>query len=82
MKRGGRGHPIGIHDIFRNARISRIRSPGERPYTVIKNVFHSTHTRVTTVLRVHAKMGFAAFSFHLYQLATFKNKGFLSGCSR
>ena len=77
MQRGVRGHPIGIRDILRNARISRIRSPGERPYAVIKNVFHSTHIRVTTVLRVHAKMVFAAFSFNLFQLATLKKQGVL-----
>jgi IS5 family transposase len=77
MQRGVRGHPIGIRDILRNARISKIRAPGERPYAVIKNVFHSTHTRVTTVLRVHAKMVFSAFSFNLYQLATLKKQGVL-----
>jgi len=77
MQRGVRGHPIGIRDILRNARISKIRSPGERPYAIIKNVFHSTHTRVTTVLRVHAKMVFSAFSFNLFQLATLKKQGVL-----
>jgi len=75
MRRGVRGHPIGIRDQLRNVRISRIRSPGERPYAVIKNVFHSAHTRVTTVLRVHVKMLFAAFSFDLYQLSTLRKKG-------
>jgi IS5 family transposase len=75
MQRGVRGHSIGIRDKLRNARISRIRSPGERPYAVIKNVFHSAHTRVTTVLRVHVKMLFAAFSFDLYQLFTLKKHG-------
>ncbi|MCK9632842.1 MAG: IS5 family transposase [Methanoregula sp.] len=77
MQRGVRGHPIGIRDILRNARISRIRSPGERPYAIIKNVFHSAHTRVTTVLRVHAKMVFTAFTFNLFQLATLKKQGVL-----
>ena len=72
---GVRGHPIGIRDQLRNTRISRIRSPGERPYAVIKNVFHSTHTRVTTVLMVHVKMLFAAFTFDLYQLATLRKQG-------
>jgi IS5 family transposase len=75
MQRGVRGHPIGIRDQLRNARISRIRSPGERPYAVIKNVFHSAHTRVTTTLRVHVKMLFAAFSFDLYQLSTLRKQG-------
>jgi IS5 family transposase len=77
MQRGVRGHPIGIRDVLRNARISRIRSPGERPYAVIKNVFHSAHTRVTTVLRVHTKMLFSAFCFNLFQLATLKKQGVL-----
>jgi len=77
MLRDVRGHPIGIRDKLRNARISRIRSPGERPYAVIKNVFHSAHTRVTTVMRVHVKMVFAAFSFDLYQLATLRKQGFI-----
>jgi transposase, IS5 family len=38
MKRGVRNHPIGIWDKLRNKRISRKRSPGERPYAVIKTV--------------------------------------------
>ena len=75
MQRGVRGHPIGIRDIIRNKRISRKRSPGERPYAVIKNVFHSSHTHVTAVVRTHIKMMFAAFSFNLYQLVTLKNQG-------
>lgn len=44
MLRGVRGLPIGIRDKLRNARISRIRSSGERPYAVIKSVFHFAHT--------------------------------------
>lgn len=75
MRRGVRGHPIGIQDILRNKRISRKRSPGERPYAVIKNVFHDAHTHVTKVIRVHVKMVFAAFSFNLYQLVTLKKQG-------
>jgi IS5 family transposase len=75
MQRGVRGHPIGIRDILRNKRISRKRSPGERPYAVIKNVFHHAHTNVTTVIRAHVKMVFVAFSFNLYQLGTLKKQG-------
>ncbi|WML67074.1 MAG: hypothetical protein METHP_00600 [Methanoregula sp. SKADARSKE-2] len=70
-------HPIGIRDVLKNARISRILSPGERPYAVIKNVFHSAHTRVTTVLRVYTKMLFSAFCFNRFQLATLKKQGVL-----
>jgi IS5 family transposase len=75
MRRSVRGHPIGIRDILRNKRISRKRAPGERPYAVIKNVFKSGHTRVTTVARVAVKMVFASFGFNLFQLLTLRKKG-------
>jgi IS5 family transposase len=75
MQRGVRNHPIGIWDKLRNKRISKKRAPGERPYAVIKTVFKSAHTMVTTIVRVHAKMVFAAFSFNLCQLRTFKHLG-------
>ncbi|PKL57683.1 MAG: IS5/IS1182 family transposase [Methanomicrobiales archaeon HGW-Methanomicrobiales-5] len=80
MRRGVRGHPIGIRDKLRNKRISRKRSPGERPYAVIKNVFGSGHVRVTTVKRAAVKMVFASFAFNLYQLRTLQKQGvFTSG---
>ena len=75
MKRGVRNHPIGIWDKLRNNRISKRRSPGERPYAVIKTVFKSAHTMVTTIVRVHAKMVFAAISFNLGLIRTFKHWG-------
>lgn len=75
MKRSVRGHPIGIRDIMRNKRISKKRAPGERPYAMIKNVFKSGHTMVTTVARVAVKMVFASFGFDLFQLLTLKKKG-------
>ena len=75
MQRGVRGHPIGIRNILINKRISRIRSPGVRPYAVIKNVFHDAHVHVTTVLRAHVKLMSAAFIFNLYQIRTLKKQG-------
>jgi transposase, IS5 family len=75
MQRGVRGHPIGIRDILGNKRISRIRSPDEWPYAVIKNAFHDAHIHVTTVIRAHVKMMFATFSFNLYQQGTLKKQG-------
>lgn len=68
MRRGARGHPIGIRDKLRNLRICRKRAPGERQYAVIKRVFGSSHVLVTTVARVAVKMMFACFSFNMYQL--------------
>ena len=70
MRRGVRGHPLGIRDKLRNRRINRKRAPGERPFAVIKRVFGSGHVLVTTVKRVHVKMVFACLCFNLVQLGT------------
>jgi len=72
MKKGSRGHPITIRDKLRNKRISRKRAPGERPYAVIKRIFNSGHTLVTTVGRVSVKNIFSCFCFNLFQLKTLK----------
>ena len=70
MRRGVRGHPLSIRDRLRNRRINRRRAPGERPFAVIKRVFHAGHVLVTTVRRVHVKMVFACLCFNLVQLGT------------
>ena len=70
MKRGARGHPIGIRDKLRNDRISRKRTKGERPFAVIKSVFTSGTVRVTEMGRVRVKKMFSAFSYNLDQLRT------------
>lgn len=75
MKRSVRGHPIGIKDVMRNNRISKKRSPGERQYAVIKNIFKSGHTKVTTVGRVAVKMTFASIGYNVFQLLTLKKQG-------
>ena len=70
MRRGVRGHPLGIRDRLRNRRINRKRAPGERPFALIKRVFNAGHVLVTTVQRVRVKMVFACFCFNLVQLGT------------
>jgi IS5 family transposase len=70
MRRGARGHPLGIRDKLRNRRINRKRAPGERPFAVIKRVFNGGHVLVTTLPRVHVKMVFACLCFNLVQLGT------------
>ena len=70
MKRASRGHPLSIWDRLRNARINRKRSPGERPFAVIKRVFGSGHVLVTSVGRVHVKMVFSCLCFNLVQLGS------------
>jgi len=70
MRRGVRGRPLGIRDRLRNRRINRKRAPGERPFALIKRVFHAGHVLVTTVPRVRVKMVFACLCFNLVQLGT------------
>ena len=70
MRRGSRGRRLSIWDRLRNARINRKRSPGERPFAVIKRVFGSGHVLVTTVRRVHVKMVFSCLCFNLVQLGS------------
>jgi len=70
MKRATRGHPLNIRDKLRNKRINKKRSPGERPFAVIKRFFKAGHMLVTTVARVHVKMIFTCLCFNLLQLNT------------
>ena len=67
MRRGARGHPLGIRDRLRNRRINRKRAPGERPFAVIKRVFGSGHVLVTTLPRVRVKIVFACLCFNLFR---------------
>jgi IS5 family transposase len=41
MKRATAGHPLNDIDKLRNGLISKLRSPGERPYSVMKRVFRA-----------------------------------------
>ena len=70
MNRSVRGKPISTKDKRRNRAISRTRSLVERPFAVIKRVFHAGHVMVTIHLRVHAKNLFACFSYNLFKLVT------------
>jgi IS5 family transposase len=63
MYRATRGHPLSNWDKMRNLQISRIRSPGERPFAVIKTVFKAAHVLVTTVERVNVKIVFTAIAY-------------------
>jgi transposase, IS5 family len=74
MKRAVRGHPLCDTEIKRNRKISSVRSPGERPFGVIKKVFHSGTTRVKTLVRVSIKQMFTCFAFNLYQLVSLQRK--------
>ena len=74
MQRGTRAGPISKTEEKRNRTISKIRSPGERPYSVIKTVFNNSRTHVKTVERVTIKEMFKFFAYNLYQLVTLTRK--------
>jgi IS5 family transposase len=74
MMRGTRAGKINGGQIKRNKMISKIRSPGERIYGVIKKVFHGGKTYVKTLARVEIKEIFRGIAFNLYQLVTLERK--------
>ena len=74
MRRAVRGHKLNGGQLRRNSSISRTRSPGERPFGVIKRVFHGDRTFVKTLPRVGIKEMFKAFAYDLYQLVTLDRK--------
>ena len=77
MRRATAEHPLRDIDKLRNSLISKLRSPGERPFAVIKRVFKNAYVMVTTVQRVRVKMMFSSFAFNLFQLCTLKNAGII-----
>jgi IS5 family transposase len=74
MWRGVRGRKLNGGEQRRNKAISRIRSPGERQFAVIKEVFHGGIVTVTTLARVHIKQVFTCFAYNLYQLVTIQRR--------
>jgi len=77
MKQGARGHPIGIRDKLKNMRISRKRSKGERPYTVIKHIFHAGLVKVIILQRTRVKNMLAAFCYYIYQVKTIQKRAYI-----
>ncbi len=70
MKKASRNKPLSIKDKRRNKAISRVRCLVERPYAVIKRVFHAGHILVSTIARVNIKNIFSCFSYNLYRLSS------------
>lgn len=73
-QRATREHPLTKKQKERNKKISKKRSPGERPFAVVKEVFHAGVTFVTTLARVQIKNIFTCFGFNLYQLVTLERR--------
>jgi len=59
---------LGIYSILRNRRISRKRALVEYPFSIIKGVFHFSHTLVTLSRRVRVKFMFSCFAYNLFAL--------------
>lgn len=74
MKRGTRARKLNGGEQKRNKAISRIRSPGERPFSVIIRVFNGGRTFVKTISRVSIKEMFRCFAYNLYQLVSLEKK--------
>ena len=74
MVRTGRGQELTLGEIERNKAISHVRAPGERPFSVIKRVFHGGRTFVKTLPRVSIKEMLKCFAFNLYQLVTLRRR--------
>ena len=73
MHRAVRGKELSEKDKRRNQAINRTRSLVERPFAVIKRVFHSGHIMVTIHLRAHAKNLVSCFCYNLFNLLTIRN---------
>ena len=74
MKRGTIAGKINGGQQKRNKAIGKIRSPGERPFSVIKRVFGGGRTTVKNLERVSIKELFKAIAYNLYQLVTLERK--------
>lgn len=68
MKRATRGHPLSIRDKLRNRRISKKRSPGERPFAVVKRVMKGGYTYLTELHRVFVQSMMRYFTYNLIQM--------------
>lgn len=74
MQRAVRGRKLNGGQQKRNLSISRIRCAVERPFGVIKRVFHGDRTHVKTLERVSIKEMFKAFAYNLYHLFTLERR--------
>jgi IS5 family transposase len=57
--------------------ISKLKSPGERPFAVIKRVFKVAYVMVTTLQVIRVKMTFSSFAFNLFQLCSLRKAEFI-----
>ena len=75
MDKESRNHPLTIEQVRRNLRITRKRSPGERPYSVMKGIMNGGHTFVTMVRRYRVKAMFLCLGYNMLTMITLKKQG-------
>ncbi len=75
MKKAAREKPLTKKEKAYNKKISHIRAPGERQFSVIKNIFKGGYTRLKKIARVTVQEMFVCFAYNLYQLVTLIKKG-------
>ena len=78
MKRASRNKPLTKEEKRINRLISRVRSPGERPFAIIKNVFHRDTTRYKRSHRVRVQQMFNCFTFNIYHLYHCSRRGVIA----
>lgn len=75
MDRSLKGYKLPVKSIRRNMRITRKRFRGERPYSVIKTIFHGGHVFVTTIPRIWVKCMFMCLRHYLMCMIRKKRNG-------
>jgi len=78
MKRASRNKPLTTEEKRINRLISRVRSPGERPFAILKNVFHRGTTRYKRSHRVRIQQMLNCFSFNIYHLYHCSRRGVIA----
>ena len=68
LQKAARNRPLTDEEKARNHRLSRIRSPGERPFAVLKNIFGRGHTRLKRLSQVQIQQFFNCFTFNIVHL--------------
>lgn len=67
MHKAYRGCPVTPRQVRQNQRFSKIRCLGERPFAVIKRVFHGNHVFVKTCERVGLVVGLRCLAYNIYR---------------
>ena len=62
-----RGHPLTERQRKKNKLFSKIRCLGERPFAVIKQVFHAGHVYVKTLERVTTQVFMRCIGYNIYR---------------